>query len=114
MDDSAGIPGEAGLGDRREDPPGPPPLHADEAPSVTILVTGGSGVLGHALAKTFPEADRPSRRELDLTDEHSVRAYNSAPRPAPLVHTAALPAIRKCEADRGAGRGADRDGAGHL
>ena len=81
---------------------------------MTILVTGGSGVLGHALAKTFPEADRPSRRELDLTDEHSIRAYIAAHRPSAIVHTAALTDIGKCEADRGAAWRTNVDGTEHL
>lgn len=67
---------------------------------MTILVTGGSGVLGQALAKTFPEAERPPRRELDITDEQSVRPYLAAHPPSAIVHAAALTDISKCEADR--------------
>ncbi len=81
---------------------------------MTILVTGGSGVLGHALAKTFPEANRPSRRELDITEKHSVRAYFAAHRPSAIVHAAALTDIGKCEADREAAWRTNVGGTEHL
>jgi dTDP-4-dehydrorhamnose reductase len=81
---------------------------------VTTLVTGGSGVLGHALALTFPEADRPSKRELDITDEHSVRAYCSAQRPSAIVHAAALTDIGKCEANREAAWRTNVEGTENL
>jgi dTDP-4-dehydrorhamnose reductase len=81
---------------------------------VTILVTGGSGVLGQALAKTLPGSDLPSRRELDITDDHSVHSYFGAHPPSAIIHAAALTDIGRCEADRTAAWRTNVEGTEHL
>lgn len=67
---------------------------------MTLLITGGHGTLGRALAEVFPDARRPTRGELDVTDERSMRAYLSAHPPAEVIHAAALTDVVRCEEDR--------------
>ena len=40
-----------------------------------ILVTGGSGMVGHALKKVLPHAFYPTRKELDLLNEEATNTY---------------------------------------
>jgi len=67
---------------------------------VTLLITGGYGTLGRALAPLFPDALRPTRRELDLADEGSIHAYLTANPPTEVIHAAALTDVGRCEQDR--------------
>ena len=57
-----------------------------------ILLTGGQGMVGknisdHQRAKSV-EVFAPTSAELDLTDEHSVRAYIKTNKPDVIVHAA--------------------------
>ncbi len=67
---------------------------------MTLLITGGSGTLGQGLAVLLPGAWKPSRRELDMTDPASVRAYLRAHTPTEIVHAAALTDLPRCEEDQ--------------
>ena len=54
-----------------------------------ILVTGGSGLLGHAVKQVLPEAVFISRLDYDLTDRHAVRRMFELIRPEAVLHLAA-------------------------
>lgn len=62
-----------------------------------MLITGGSGKLGTALVKLFPDSLHPTHEELDLADRDSVFKYVALHQPSLVVHTAALTGIRDCE-----------------
>ncbi len=70
---------------------------------MTVLVTGGDGQLGRALAAL----DRPERRvlamargRLDITDPDAVRAAVAAARPAVVINAAAMTDVDAAEGDR--------------
>ena len=65
-----------------------------------MLVTGGSGKLGTALVKLFPDSLHPTHEELDLSDRESVFKCVAENQPSIVVHTAALTGIRDCEDDK--------------
>ncbi len=62
-----------------------------------MLVTGGSGRLGKALQKEFPDALFPGRSELDLLNPEGVRKYIAEKKPSVIIHAAAMTSIRECE-----------------
>ena len=61
-----------------------------------ILITGGSGKLGTALKKVFPDALAPSHKELNITDRESVFKFIEKNHPDKIIHAAALTGIRQC------------------
>jgi dTDP-4-dehydrorhamnose reductase len=68
---------------------------------MSILITGGSGVLGTELKKIFPDALTPLHYELDITDKKQVTDYIKNHDDIDLViHTAALTHIRPCEENK--------------
>lgn len=77
---------------------------------MTLVISGGSGVLGNALAGIFPKAWRPTRREMDLLDTESIRRYLEAHRPSEVIHAAALTDLQRCEKDRDLARRVNVDG----
>lgn len=58
--------------------------------SATVLVTGGSGMVGHALRTLLPDGRYPSRAECDLEDWPSTRTAFRNIRPSVVVHMAGL------------------------
>ncbi len=54
-----------------------------------LLVTGGSGLVGHALRKIRPHAIYISSKDYDLTKEIEVRAIFEKYRPTKVIHLAA-------------------------
>lgn len=66
--------------------------------NLRILLTGGSGLLGTALARLEPDLVAPPREELDVTDGAGVREYISRLQPDVVVHAAA--ATRNRDIDR--------------
>ena len=66
-----------------------------------VLVTGGSGQVGHALsALNWPGDIRvlaPTRAELDLQSPDSIRAWLAAHRPALVINAAAYTAVDRAE-----------------
>ncbi len=79
-----------------------------------MLVTGGSGRLGSALRKVFPDALFPSREELDLALPDSVFSFISRHRPSVIIHAAAMTSLRECESNRGLCWKVNVDGTGNL
>lgn len=55
-----------------------------------ILVTGGSGLLGKALQKEFPEAIYISSKDFDLTDQNDVEKMFITHKPNMIIHLAAV------------------------
>lgn len=56
---------------------------------ITILVTGGTGLVGHALQKINPDAIYVSSREFDLTKEEQVKKMYEKYKPTKVIHLAA-------------------------
>lgn len=67
-----------------------------------VLVTGGSGQVGKALLRTVPPAVScvaPTRTELDLSSENSIRCYLEAERPELIINAGAYTAVDRAEQD---------------
>jgi len=56
---------------------------------IELLVTGGSGLVGHALQKIHPDAVYISSKDYDLTKEKEVKAMFEKHRPTKVIHLAA-------------------------
>lgn len=67
-----------------------------------IIVTGGSGRLGQALKKVFPEALFPTHDEMDITDREAVLRYFSkwSLHTLTVIHAAAATGVKRCEENR--------------
>ncbi|MGH7264787.1 MAG: SDR family oxidoreductase [Candidatus Rokuibacteriota bacterium] len=80
----------------------------------TVLLTGGSGVLGTALRAIDPTLIAPPRAELDVADARAVDAALDRYRPATVIHAAALRGSRECETDPAACLAVNVGGTYHL
>lgn len=67
---------------------------------MSILITGGSGVLGTELKKIFSDTISPSHQELDITNKKTVTDYIKNHDIDLIIHTAALTHIRPCEENK--------------
>ncbi len=67
-----------------------------------ILVTGGSGLLGHALRDVCPDGIFLSRKDGDLTELVQVRALFDKHRPKFVIHLAAVVGGVKLNAEKNA------------
>lgn len=56
---------------------------------IGLLVTGGSGLVGHALQKICPNAIFISSKDYDLTKENEVKAMYEKYKPNQVIHLAA-------------------------
>ncbi len=65
-----------------------------------IVVTGGSGRLGRALAQVLDDARFPTRHDMDILDSSSVNRYIQLHLPHVLLHVAAMTDVRTAELDR--------------
>jgi dTDP-4-dehydrorhamnose reductase len=65
-----------------------------------VLLTGGSGRLGHELQTLLPEVTAPPRAELDITRPEAVEAALRRFAPDVVVHTAAYTDVAGAERDR--------------
>lgn len=63
----------------------------------SVLVTGGSGTLGQAMAALLPEAQYPSSRILNVKDSEGVSAYFEKNQVKKVVHLAAMAGINLCQ-----------------
>ena len=68
-------------------------------PNQSILITGTTGQVGGALAPLFPDALTPTRADLDLSSEPSIRAYIRTHTPAWILNPAAYTAVDKAESE---------------
>ena len=64
-----------------------------DAGSGRALVTGGAGFAGRHLLELLPDANAPSREQLELLDPEAVRAAVRAATPATVFHLAALASV---------------------
>ena len=64
-----------------------------------ILITGTAGQVGGELLRLFPQALAPTRADLDLTCEASVRAYIRHHNPRWIINPAAYTAVDKAESE---------------
>jgi dTDP-4-dehydrorhamnose reductase len=62
-----------------------------------MLITGGTGQLGTAMRRLVPEADFPTRNELDLSAPAGVAAYLERIRPEAIVNCGAYTAVDRAE-----------------
>jgi len=67
---------------------------------VMIVITGAGGKLGKELSMRFPGAAKPTREELDVTDEKSVSNYMQSTSPQVVIHLAAMTSVTECEAEK--------------
>jgi dTDP-4-dehydrorhamnose reductase len=64
-----------------------------------ILITGTTGQVGGEIHRLFPAALSPTRAELDLTDQASIRTYVRQTNPRWIVNPAAYTAVDKAESE---------------
>ncbi len=62
-----------------------------------MIITGGSGKLGGALKKVFPDTLFPTHAELDVCDKGTIEAYLRVRTPDVFIHAAAYTNVRKAE-----------------
>jgi len=67
---------------------------------MSVLITGGSGILGSELKKKFPNALTPTHEELDISDRSSVNDFFNKNEFDIIIHTAAMTSVRKCEEEK--------------
>lgn len=83
-----------------------------------ILVTGGSGQVGHALQRLAGprglELIMPDRRELDIADPEAIARAVSARDWHAVINCAAYTAVDKAESEPDAAFAANRDGPARL
>lgn len=82
-----------------------------------VLVTGGGGQLGQALAATAPAGvtlTAPARADLDITDEHDVASMVAAAKHDLVINAAAWTAVDKAEAEEDAALLANATAVAHL
>ena len=66
---------------------------------IRVLLTGGTGKLGQAIVSSgvFPSLLAPTREEMDITDQQSVRSFFSSNEFDVIIHCAALARMGECE-----------------
>jgi len=81
-----------------------------------VLLTGGTGQLGHDLQRTFREHDMVAtgRSELDITDRDAVAELVRAVRPDVVVNAAAMTAVDDCETQPERAYAVNDRAVGHL
>lgn len=82
-----------------------------------ILITGGSGQVGHCLKAQLEgcaELSAPDSAVLDISNRDSVWRAVEAFRPEYIINAAAYTAVDKAEGDAGRVFAVNRDGARHL
>ena len=82
-----------------------------------ILITGGSGQVGHCLKAQLEgcaELSVPDSSALNITDRRSVRQAVETFRPDYIINAAAYTAVDKAESDAERAFAVNRDGAHHL
>ena len=79
-----------------------------------ILVTGGTGQLGHAIAEARPAVIALDRATLDFDRPATIAAALEAHAPSLVINAAAYTAVDRAETDTEAAMRANRDGPAEL
>lgn len=82
-----------------------------------VLLTGANGQLGRALQATAPaqsETLADTRNELNIGDEHAVKARIAAVKPQLIINSAAYTAVDKAENEEGEAARINADAVGYL
>jgi len=64
-----------------------------------ILITGTTGQVGGEILRLFPQALAPTRADLDLSSESSIRAFVQHHKPSWIINPAAYTAVDKAESE---------------
>ena len=67
---------------------------------MSILLTGGSGLLGTKLKEIFPECISPTHNSLDIVDKNAICKFVKENNVDKIIHTAAVTSIRKCDKNK--------------
>ncbi|HEY8601396.1 MAG TPA: dTDP-4-dehydrorhamnose reductase [Thermomicrobiales bacterium] len=85
---------------------------------IRVLVTGGQGQLGRALARHYATGAgtvaAPGRAELDVTDPASARAALDRVSPTLIIHAAAATDVDRCEREPAWAIALNAEGTWHL
>jgi dTDP-4-dehydrorhamnose reductase len=87
----------------------PVPVH-----EAALLVTGGSGCLGEACRRVFPEAMFPPRSDLDLTVPASIERFFALHAVERVVHLAAVASVTEAARDPRKAYAVNVHGTRHL
>jgi dTDP-4-dehydrorhamnose reductase len=79
-----------------------------------ILVTGGGGQLGRALAHASPHVQALRHAELDVTEPQAVERTIAALQPEVIIHAAAMTDVDGCERDPAAAERINVLGTRHV
>jgi len=79
-----------------------------------MLMTGGSGKLGHELRSLLPEFAAPPRAELDITRPETIAAALARYQPEIVIHAAAYTDVTGAERERELCWRTNVDGTRHL
>ena len=65
-----------------------------------VFITGSTGQLGGELKRLWPQAIFPTRNDVDLCSEESIRNYFSDKKPEIIINCAAYTQVDKAESDQ--------------
>jgi dTDP-4-dehydrorhamnose reductase len=68
--------------------------------SENLLITGGNGRLGSHIKELFPNAQYPTRSELNILSQDSINNYFKQNKVEQVLHLAALTNVRTCAQDK--------------
>ncbi len=83
----------------------------------TVLITGAGGFLGRRAVRYFEQRGTvlaPAHRELDITEEESVRAFFRTFRPDLVLHCAAVSDVGQCQREPERSWRINVDGSVHV
>jgi dTDP-4-dehydrorhamnose reductase len=81
---------------------------------MSVLITGGMGILGTELKKVFSNVITPTHEELDICNKNKVFDYLKKEDVDLVIHTAAVTKIRLCEENRGLAMDVNVNGTRNL
>ncbi|MDD1696563.1 MAG: dTDP-4-dehydrorhamnose reductase [Methanoregula sp.] len=79
-----------------------------------IVIFGANGMLGHALQRVFPKAHFFGHRDVEITNENTVKKILKRERPAVIINAAAYTDVDACEDNRDHAFAVNGDGPGYI